>query len=124
MHLQIKAHSTGELRAVSINPADYDALLALGYPDAAHWHIGHSTGRINITCPFTRQHIPVALLLKRLGDCEVIELADGNPLNLSRENLRVAPGTANGTVRTARTSVRRALAAFDRRLSANFPMAA
>ncbi len=119
MHLHIAAHSTGELHKVSITPADYDALLALSYPDATHWRIGNATGRVNITFPF-----PVVLLLKRLGDGEVIELVDGDPRNLTRENLRLVPGLTNGNVRTARLSLRRALAAFHDRLSAPDQMAA
>lgn len=124
MHLHIATYSSGELRPVSISPADYDALLALGYPDATHWRIGNATGRVNITCPFTGKFFPVVLLLKRLGDSEVIELVDGDPLNLTRENLRLVPGLTNGNVRTARLSLRRALAAFHDRLSGPDQMAA
>ncbi len=124
MQLHIAVHSTGELRTISITPADYDALLALGYPDATHWRIGNMTGRVNITCPFTEEHFPVVLLLKRLGDGEMIELADGDPLNLFRENLRLVAGKTNGTTRTARVSMRRALAAFDRRLNGTDRVAA
>lgn len=118
MQLHIAAHSTGELHTVSITPADYDALLALGYPDATHWRVGNTTGRVNITCPFTEKHFPVVLLLKRLGYGEVVELVDGDPLNLTRENLRLVPGPANATARTARISLRRALDAFHHRLAA------
>ncbi|WP_089175465.1 hypothetical protein [Bosea sp. AS-1] len=112
MQLHIAVHPTGELRTVSITSADYDALLALGYPDATHWRIGNATGRVNITCPFTGEHFPVVLLLKRLGDGEMIELADGDPLNLFRENLRLVSGTTNGTVRNAKRSWRLAFAAL------------
>lgn len=116
MDLQIEMHPTGELRAVSINPADYDALLALGYPDASHWRIGSATGRPNVICPFTGECLPIALLLKRFGDRELVHLIDGDPLNLLRDNLQVVTGKANATVRNARRSIRRALATFHERM--------
>ncbi|MDP3255375.1 hypothetical protein [Bosea sp. (in: a-proteobacteria)] len=124
MKLQIKAHPTGELHAATISPADYDALLALGYPDAAQWHVSVMTGRVNILCPFTDERFPVVLLLKQLGQSEVVEMVDGNSLNLRRDNLRVAAGKTTSTVRKAQRSMRRAFAALEQRQNAALPMAA
>lgn len=124
MKLQIKAHPTDELHAVAITPADYNALLTLGYPDAAGWHVSATTGRVNIPCPFTGERFPVALLLKQLGPSEVVEMVDGDPLTLQRDNLRVVKGKTNGTVQNAQRSKRRAFAALDQMRDRARPIAA
>lgn len=118
MKLYIQTHPTGELREVLIDPADYDALLALGYPDASQWRVGATTGRVNLACPFTQKNIPVAMLLKHLNEGDVVELVDGDNLNLRRTNLRVVTGVPNAHARTARKGLRRAFAGLQTRIAA------
>lgn len=118
MKLYVQTYPTGELREVVIDPADYDALLALGYPDASHWRVGATTGRVNLACPFMQKRVPVVMLLKRLNEGDIVQVVDGDNLNLRRANLRVVPGTPNAHAKTARKGLRRAFAVLQSRIAA------
>lgn len=115
MQLYVKDDAAGRLREVLIDPTDYDALLALGYPDAGNWYVDTFTGWAMLICPFIGKAVRVHRLVHVIPRCKAYRVKDGNKLNLQRGNFLLVPGSRNGGTQKARKSLRLAWAAHEQR---------